>query len=183
MSLWDSIIDQHQIKEHILAYNQDAFWAAATSFCGKTAVHDALTFSAFSPEAGKLLQVMIPTRWHKNNDLLYSFLASFQISHSVLDSDPIDTNLEAKDNWEATSTSPSGRHLGHCKALIQDKQILQCLRKFLTYITLSRGIAIPRWSKAVNIMLEKDKGNSKINRLQIQPFDADYNLILNNLGI
>jgi hypothetical protein len=74
--------------------------------------------------------------------------------------------------------SPSGRHLGHYEAMIQDKQLLCCLTKFLNTI-LSRGIAIPRWSNAVNIMLEKDKGDPKINCLRIiHLFEADYNLML-----
>ncbi|KAI2497437.1 hypothetical protein MHU86_17041 [Fragilaria crotonensis] len=82
-------------------------------------------------------------------------------------------------SWkETTTTSPSGRHLGHYKALIQDPILLDCLRKFLN-IAISRGIAIPRWCKAVNVMIEKDKGSPKINRLRIiHLFEADYNLFL-----
>ncbi|KAI2496027.1 hypothetical protein MHU86_18500 [Fragilaria crotonensis] len=56
--------------------------------------------------------------------------------------------------------------------------LLTCFRKFLN-IAVSRGIAPPRWCKAVNIMLEKDPGRPKINRLRIiHLFEADYNLFL-----
>jgi hypothetical protein len=75
-------------------------------------------------------------------------------------------------------TSPSGCHLGHYKALVQDKVLLKCLRQFMQ-ITISRGIAIPRWCQAVNVMIEKDSGRPRINCLRIiYLFEADYNLIL-----
>jgi hypothetical protein len=49
-------------------------------------------------------------------------------------------------------------------------------------IAISRGIAIPRWSKAVNVMIEKDPGCPQINRLRIiHLFEADYNLFLKNM--
>jgi hypothetical protein len=34
-------------------------------------------------------------------------------------------------------------------------------------IAITRGIAIPRWSKAVNVMFKKDPGRAMINRLRI----------------
>ena len=46
-------------------------------------------------------------------------------------------------------------------------------------IAIGRGISIPRWSSAVNIMSEKDHGMPRINRLRIiHLFEADYNLFL-----
>ncbi len=77
-----------------------------------------------------------------------------------------------------TTTSPSGRHLGHYKAIIQDPVLLQCLHDFLN-IAIERGIAIPRWSQATNILIEKDPGNPKIHRLRIiHLFEADFNFFL-----
>ena len=56
--------------------------------------------------------------------------------------------------------------------------MLDCLAKFLD-IAVTRGISIPRWQQAVNVMIEKDKGDPKINRLRIiHLFEADYNLFL-----
>ncbi|KAI2500978.1 hypothetical protein MHU86_13523 [Fragilaria crotonensis] len=56
--------------------------------------------------------------------------------------------------------------------------MLDCLTKFLD-IAISRGISIPRWQHAVNVMIEKDKGDPKIHRLRIiHLFEADYNLFL-----
>jgi hypothetical protein len=44
---------------------------------------------------------------------------------------------------------------------------------------LKQGKLLERWQKVVNIMLEKEPGNSKIHRLRvIHLYEADYNLIL-----
>jgi hypothetical protein len=76
------------------------------------------------------------------------------------------------------STSPSGRHLGHYKAIIQHVTLLGCLTQFMS-VSLARGISITRWQKAINIMLEKDPGRPTINRLRIiHLFEADFNFFL-----
>jgi hypothetical protein len=79
---------------------------------------------------------------------------------------------------EQTSTSPSGRHLGHYKAIIQKDTLLSCLTKFLTHI-IDHGLVLERWCNAVNIMIEKDLGQPKITRLRIiHLFEADLNFFL-----
>lgn len=80
---------------------------------------------------------------------------------------------------EATSTSPSGRHLGHYRAIIQNPILLECLTKFMS-IAIARGVSVTRWQRAINvIMLEKDPGRPQINRLRIiHLFEADFNLFL-----
>ena len=93
---------------------------------------------------------------------------------SIITEDDIKKGFKS---WkESTTTSPSGRHLGHYKALIQDPLLLTCMCKFLN-IAISRGISIPRWCQAVNVLIEKDHGQPRINRLRIiHLFEADYNL-------
>jgi hypothetical protein len=52
------------------------------------------------------------------------------------------------------------------------------LTKFLDII-VQRGISISRWKNAINVMLEKDSGRPRINRLRIiHLFEADFNLFL-----
>lgn len=82
-------------------------------------------------------------------------------------------------SWrESTSTSPSGKHLGHYKALIQDPTLLLFLVKFMN-IAIQSGISIPRWSNAVNVLMEKDPGKPRINCLRIiDLFEADLNFFL-----
>lgn len=183
--IWDTVITRNQIEEHLVHFNKEAFRAAATSPCGHGVIHDALTFTSLSSEAEALLYGEVPPEWYGNNTLLREFLASFQIPETVLSRDCIPTSVSEDDitkgfkSWkESTTTSPSGRHLGHYKAIIQDPILLSCLCKFLN-IVISRGISVPRWCNAVNVLIEKDQGQPRINRLRIiHLFEADYNLFL-----
>ena len=166
--MWDTVITQSEIEAHLLTFNREAFRAAAESPCGHGVIHDALTFTSISAASEDLLKGIIPTDWHGDNMLLRDFLASFKIPDTVLDADPISTEVTCEDiihgfgGWkESTATSPSGRHLGHYKALIQDPILLDSFCKFFN-IAISRGISIPRWSNAVNVMIEKDKCQPRI---------------------
>lgn len=94
---------------------------------------------------------------------------------------------------ETTSTSPSGRHLGHYRALLPalrlkskanaelntKRQELVAMHHAVTEYALDTGYSYRRWQKVVNVMLEKEPGNPKIHRLRvIHLYEADYNLIL-----
>ena len=88
-------------------------------------------------------------------------------------------------HWkESTSTSPSGRHLGHYKAIINDpkrkkearnenymsKCKLDLLELYtnLVNIPLKYGFAPERWCTSITVMLEKDPGSPCIRT------SADY---------
>ena len=94
---------------------------------------------------------------------------------------------------ENTSTSPSGRHLGHYRSLLPNlpvhseateeldakRQDLVNMHHAVTDYALTHGYSYCRWKKVVNVMLEKEPGNPKIHRLRvIHLYEADYNLIL-----
>jgi hypothetical protein len=99
---------------------------------------------------------------------------------------------------ESTSTSPSGRHLGHYKAIVNDPDLkkqdpekshlreretnfVSALAKMLN-LPLKYGFAPKRWCTSVTVMIEKDPGNPRIERLRvIHLFEADYNLSLKML--
>ena len=98
---------------------------------------------------------------------------------------------------ERTSTSPSGRHLGHYKALARklwikeadedwdykeissyQSYLLQC-HHLVVKLCLKHGYSLKRWQNVVNVMILKEPNNHKIHRLRvIHLFEADYNLIL-----
>ena len=182
---WETVIDRTDIEEHLLRYNKSSFRAASSSPCGHGIIMDALTFSTLSPAGTDVLRGIIPDEWHDNNQLLKEFLISFSTPTHIANSAPIPTSISKDDvkkgfgQWkEATSTSPSGRHLGHYKAIIQNPVLLECLTKFLS-IAIARGLSIRRWQHAINIMLEKDPGRPMINRLRIiHLFEADFNFFL-----
>ena len=92
---------------------------------------------------------------------------------------------------ERTTTSPSGRHLGHYKALtVSDGEDLNeglkafSLKMLSAYnviinAALKLGTPLHRWEQSIVLMIEKEKNNHRINRLRvINIYEADYNLIL-----
>ncbi len=183
--IWDSLLDLSSIDKNLLRFNRQHFRAAATSPCGHGIIHDKLSFTSLSPAASALLAGTIPKDWYGNDTLLREFLTSFIIPDHTKSMSPIETSITSSDvhkgfsQWkEKTSTSPSGRHLGHYKAAIQNETLLSCLTKFLTLI-IDHGLVLERWCNAVNIMIEKDPGQPKITRLWIiHLFKADLNFFL-----
>jgi hypothetical protein len=183
--IWETIINKEDIERHLLNYNRHSFRAASESPCGHGVIHDALTFSSLSQASMSILKGDIPHDWGNDDEALKEFLASFAVPDRVANSPPIPFQISEDDlhkgfsHWpESTSTSPSGRHLGHYKAIIQHPDLLRCMVQFLN-IAITRGIAIPRWCHATNVLIEKDPGRPRINRLRIiHLFEADFNFFL-----
>ena len=75
---------------------------------------------------------------------------------------------------ECMSTSPSGHHLGHYKAMINDpdrrQEPEQCKQEIdmvtlmvnMINIPLKYGFAPQGWCKSITVMIEKDPGNPHI---------------------
>jgi hypothetical protein len=96
------------------------------------------------------------------------------------------------EKWkERTTTSPSGRHLGHYKLLlrlpvyIDDKKQVNISEHllFLYYqvatLASKLGETLNRWTIVSTCMIEKIMGNPRIDKLRvIHLFEADYNLLL-----
>ena len=120
----------------------------------------------------------------------------------VTPTDTFNATISLKDfrqkmkKWrESTSTSPSGRHLGHYKACVAviDKKLFPKERKRLqrlqeqisnAYITMinyatKHNYSFDRWKTIVNMMIYKESGNSFINRLRvIHIYEADLSLLV-----
>jgi hypothetical protein len=179
------VMARESVEEYLLHYNRASFRAASASPCGIGPVLNELTFSTLSSAGTDLLNGDFPEHWYGDNDLLREFFASFSSPQTVRGHNHIATSISADDvkrgfgRWrEATSTSPSGRHLGHYRAIVQDETLLLCLTKFID-LAVNRGITLSRWQNAINVMLEKDVGCPRINRLRIiHLFEADFNFIL-----
>jgi hypothetical protein len=81
-----------------------------------------------------------------------------------------------------TASSPSGRHFGHYKTL------LECIRRGhhqlpqliidIASISLSTASPLQRWQTASQVMLEKGKGKYIENLRIIQLCEADLNFVL-----
>jgi len=99
-------------------------------------------------------------------------------------------------SWnERTSTSPSGIHLGHYKALVSRNdadhsteegaqveskrmELIRAHTSMLNY-AIRHTYSYSRWQNVVNVMIQKDPGVTKIHRLRvIHLYEADYNFLL-----
>eukprot|EP00957_Ditylum_brightwellii_P077661 5901800-Ditylum_brightwellii.AAC.1 len=77
-----------------------------------------------------------------------------------------------------TTLSLSGCHYGHYKAILIDNSF--CLvRVTMMLLPFRFGFTPIRWTKAINVMLEKDIGNPNITCLHIIVIvEGDMNLIM-----
>ena len=100
-------------------------------------------------------------------------------------------------SWnERTTTSPSGRHLGHFHALFRpckyklddpgDKAMVEEAREIIIdvhfmmlQIAAKHKHIYQRWRNILTCMIEKDLGSAKIHRLRvIHLYECDLNLLL-----
>jgi hypothetical protein len=103
-----------------------------------------------------------------------------------------DMMIQVLFKWnEKTTTSPSGRHLGHYKLLTRlvvldekdDKVNLsfELLKLYFMVcnIAIQVGGPLNRWKNITTCMIQKVPGVNKINKLRvIHLYEADYNLLL-----
>jgi hypothetical protein len=87
-----------------------------------------------------------------------------------------------KSKQEGTASSPSGRHMGHYRAMLecirQKNDILPTIILNITTISLQTATPLLRWQQASQIMLEKGKQKHIDNLRIIQLCEADLNFIL-----
>jgi hypothetical protein len=82
---------------------------------------------------------------------------------------------------ESTSSSPSGRHYGHYRALLRNTDLLACISSIANFC-FQWGVTLRRWEKVTQPLIPKDTGPPKITRLRrIALLEADLNVCLSEL--
>ena len=158
-----------------------------------------IDFSVLTHYAGLILSGEYPTeQWDKATALLIKHLKQTSLQHNAVTDRVTDADFKGKMKSlkESTSTSPSGYHLRHWKALCvwhsasgtgepeevvldsQQREIRQVTLNLINY-ALKWGYSYERWKTIVNVMIFKDPGCYHIHRLWvIHLYEADYNFIL-----
>jgi hypothetical protein len=129
--------------------------------------------------ADKLLQGSLPSEIPSLLPETHRVLHTLAQEYPTTKASSVITAQEFYDSYkvakESTSSSPSGRHIGHYKAILNDL-VLVSLHASMMSIPFQVGLAPNRWHRVTDIMLEKTAGDSCCHRLRIIAlFESDLN--------
>jgi hypothetical protein len=187
----------HQAAETPLGGEvREGILADLVGYSGLTKAAKAIVDGNFLDQYGASME-MLPETTHLIMELAMpdEIWQLRKINHEVSTEDFYHGLLHWK---ESTSTSPSSRHLGHYKAIINypkrkkearnENYVSKCkldlleLYTNLVNIPLKYGFAPEPWCTSITVMLKKDPRSPRIEHLQIiHLFEADYNFCLKHL--
>jgi hypothetical protein len=192
---WVALDDKQLIEDHLIARNNTHYRQANSTPFGTTERGTTLGFHGTSSDAAAILDGNYQPP--PGDTLPKETAAYIQALHHpdnnipALDRNTIDVDISVADlvqgfgKWpENTSTSPSGRHLGHYRSLLylQDEDGNYPLLEILQYminIPLLTGQPPKRWLTASSVCIEKEQGNPQTDKIRIiHLYEADLNLIL-----
>jgi hypothetical protein len=174
---WISVTHPEEIAKIIASLNVRQYNQAQETPFGSRALADLIGRNGDTPAAKALLEGSLPD--HMLSSLLPETIRILrtlatpikQLHHHQ---DTLITEEEFISTFKI-SRSPSGRHIGHYKAIIKDP-VLVSLHTNMMNIPFQVGIAPERWTKVTDIMLEKEAGNPRSHRLRILAlFECDFN--------
>jgi len=178
---WRSVTDPEEIANYICRMNTKQYNQAINTPFGSGYLADAIGFNIDQPGANAILsgtfEVSPSVSLLPETKRILKFL---QEPRKPMPDFPTEiTSEEFKTTYsivkERTSSSVSGRHVGHYKAATQDLTISQVHASMMSLPFLV-GFSPTRWRKVVDVMLEKELGNPKVHRLRIIALmESDYN--------
>ena len=205
---WETIDIPSEVLAHLQVRNRRHFGQARETPFTSPPLSDDFGYCADTLEAQALLEGTYDPKHIDDPSVLLLLNHMQQIQYLV------DQNMAATITvdefkgklkvWrESTSTSPSGQHLGHYKALVARHEYsdvtdedasediakrneldeiqgkLLRLRLQVINYALRNGYSYNRWKTIANSHILKEPGNVKIHRMRvIHIYEADYNLAL-----
>jgi hypothetical protein len=177
---WLSISNPERIAKEVTKVNIAQYHQAHNTPFGSGTLAEKVGRSADTPIARDILQGIIPdipTLLPETKRILH-LLGSSILSPISTPPSPI-TEDKFKPAYkvipENSSSSLSGRHVGHYKAILPCSSLVQMHCTMMTIPFLS-GIPPARWQRVVDIMLHKEEGNFRCHRLRIIAlFESDLN--------
>jgi hypothetical protein len=179
---WQRVSNASLIEYKLLVRNKNRFGQAQRTFFTSEEVQNQFDYEGVTKAVKLLLkgEVNIPDSAIKTNGerTLLQHLAN---KNKIPDMDcKISKHMFVSTirKWaENTSTSTSGRHLGHYKCLLTDdahqysetnpdpsEKIMDVYYKVAT-ATIRIGASLDRWQQSITKMIEKQPDNPKINKL------------------
>jgi hypothetical protein len=179
---WVSVTNPTDIANIIKGINIRQYHQAHTTPFGSGSLSTQIGRNGFSPTATALIQGNLPATL--SFDLLPETIRILQTLASANpkmdNSQKVAVTPQAfidayKLAWESTSSSPSGRHIGHYKAILDDHTLVS-LHASMMSLPFQHGFTSDRWARVTDIMLEKEPGNARCHRLRILAlFESDLN--------
>jgi hypothetical protein len=195
---WTRITDPTNIKNKLIERNILNFGQAEGSLFTREDIKQSFTYEGTSSSARSLIEGEFDI--HQFHNMTNGATTLFTKLNNRKNLSTFDNNIsflefkKAFSKWnENTSTSPSGRHLGHYKCLLRSDQcellydetnidpkekIMQVYYDIVN-TAIHLGISLQRWQHSTTMMIEKIPGCPKINKLRvIHLYEADYNIVL-----
>ena len=180
---YDTILDFEVIEAELTRYNREWFRQAKDTPFGHGELYDLVGYDGLTETATAIVDgACIEHFGIPMSRELQVFLEecrrpdSVNLVNTIISKEQFISSVKG---WkESTSTSPSGRHLGHYRTAILDDAVAN-LHTQLLNLPIACGFAPERWTHSVTPLIEKDDGRPYLTRLRvIHLFEADYNLFL-----
>ena len=178
-----TVLDSDSIEQELLSYNRKWFRQAKDTPFGHGELYDLVGYDGLTEEATNIVagDCMAYMGLPMSRELQV-FLEECKRPDNIANIPTTITLKEFKSTvakWkESTSTSPSGKHLGHYRTSLLDDEIAS-LHTDMLNLPVQKGFAPQRWTQSITPLIEKDDGKPYLTRLRvIHLFEADYNLFL-----
>ena len=179
---WYTITNPTDLARHIAATNARQYNQAHTTPFGQEPLQSYVGYKGDQPGAESLIHGELPpphimSALLPETQALLHYLTTCPRYHppysSSISGDQFQSLYRSLD--ERTSSSPSGRHLGHYRTAAQS-DILSSLHASMMSIPYLTGISPSRWRQTIDVMLEKKQGDRRIHRLRIVALqESDFN--------
>jgi hypothetical protein len=199
-----AVTEPIDIEEQLLRRNRQHFSQARKTPFATEPLKSIFNWQGTSPATDNVLKGCYPSHEATNDGTIYDITST---STKILQScqrrladippglDPTEMKRAYRAWRESTSTSPSGRHLGHYHALLKpdgltkdseeagnlavERDEIWKIHHTMFEYGLSHAHCYTRWKNVVNAMIEKEPGNPWIHRLRvIHLYENDYNLLI-----
>lgn len=176
---WKTVTNPQEIAKVICQVNTEQYHQAHVTPFGSGPLADILGRRGDTPSSVDLLRGTIPDLPPLLMPETLRILQTMAREAPAATGSSIITAEEFVSTYAAagehTSSSPSGRHIGHYKATLEDPLLVR-LHSSMMSIPFQMGFAPERWTKVTDIMLEKDQDNPRCHRLRILAlFESDLN--------